>query len=139
MNTQNKLVIDKHGRNHFKFYPCKERELPSDEKEQIEMVEELYDSLVDEGYIIFTKSKKGNYLINCVKLGDKCYIVVCLKNEFNTFNNSIYEVNNENDAIAITKFIGKNIGQTMRDYKKQILDAREMVVRKNEEKPSTND
>ena len=129
----NKLVIDPHGRNHFKFIPVKERELPENEADQIKMVESIYNDLVKRGEVIYVKSRSGSHSIRCVRLNKLYYIVVCMKNEFGTYNNVIYEMPNKNDAVAISVFIGKNIKTMMADYKKQILDAKEMVVRKKDE------
>ena len=132
----NKLVLNPKARNHFKFMAA--REMPESEKEQIELIESIYDDLVNDGVVIFTKSKAGAYSIRCVKLEPYWYIVVSLRNEFETYNNSIYECKSENDAIAISKMIGKNIRTIMNDYKKQILDAKKMVVRKEDDKGETN-
>jgi len=130
---KNKLVIDPHGRNHFRFMPDKDRVLPESEKEQIEMVEKLYNELVVGGVIIYTKVKSGSYSIRAIRYNAMYYIVVCIKNEFKTYNNTIYELKFENDALAICKLIGKNILTMMSDYKKQILDAKKMhVVRKED-------
>lgn len=124
----NKLVLNPKARNHFKFMAV--REMPESEKEQLELIESIYDDLVNDGVVTYVKSKTGNYSIRCVKLEPYWYIVVSLKNEFDTYNNSIYECKSENDAMAICKVIGKNINTIMRDYKKQILDAKKFVVRK---------
>lgn len=129
----NKLVLNPHGRNHFKFFPDKNREIPVDEKEQIELVESIYNDLVEKGKILYTKTKSGSHCINSVKLENEYFIVVSIRNEFRTYNNTIYEISNENDAIVIGKFIGKNIKTTMADYKKQILDAKKMHVERKEE------
>ena len=137
--VKNKLVIDPHGRNHFKFFPNKVKEeewLKLSEKEQIETVEKVYKQLLKEGEIIYEKVKKGSHSIKCIKLEDFYYIVVCIVNEFKTYNNSIYEIKSENDAIAISKFIANNIRTTMSDYKKQILDAKKMVVERKENEDS---
>lgn len=131
-SQKNKLVIDPHGRNHFKFMPYKDRVLPESEKEQLIMIENLYNDLVKNGVIIYTKSKKGSFTIKCVKHTEFYYIVICMKNEFGTYNNVIHEIKSENDAMAICKMIGKNITTIMNDYKKQILDAKKMVVRKED-------
>lgn len=132
---KNKLVIDPHGRNHFKFFPNKSKEeewLKMSEKDQIISVEKIYNELVEKGEIVYKKVKKGSHTIKCVKLNEFYYIVVCIVNEFKTFNNLIYEINNKNDALTISKFIAKNIRVMMSDYKKQILDAKEMVVKRKE-------
>lgn len=139
---KNKLVLNPHGRNHFKFIPALKKvdddkyepifDIPGDEKEQIKMIEKLYKDLLEEGVILYEKVRKGSHSIKCVKLGDVFYVVVCIRNNMETYNNVIHQIVNQNDAIAISKFIGKNIRTTMSDYKKQILDARKMVVRKEE-------
>lgn len=126
----NKLVLNPKGRNHFRFLPLKNRELPKDEKEQIQLVESLYNDLVNKGIVLYTKSKSGSYSVKAVQLNDNYFIVVSLSNEFKTYNNTIYETSTKNDALAISNFIGKNITTMMADYKKQILDAKDMVVRK---------
>ena len=129
----NKLVLNPHGRNHIRFLPDKKREIPTDEKEQIELTEKIYNDLVENGEVLYTKTKSGSHCINSVKLNNEYFIVVSIRNEFNTYNNTIYEISNENDAVAIGKFIGKNIRRTMADYKKQILDAKKMHVERKEE------
>lgn len=129
---KNKLVLNPHGRNHFKFQPMQGRQIPEDEKEQIELVEKLYDDLLKDGVIIYERIKTGSYSIKSLELNDEYFIVVCIRNEFETYNNTIYEIPNKNDCIAIAKFIGKNINTTMKDYKKQILDAKKMVVKKED-------
>lgn len=129
----NKLVLNPKGRNHFRYMPHKDTQIPKDEKDQIKVVENLYNDLVANGNVIYTKSKAGNYAVRCVELNNKYFIVVSLKNEFSTYNNTIYEILNKADALSISVFIGKNIKTMMSDYKKQILDAKEMhVVRKEE-------
>ena len=140
MANTNKLVINPHGRNHFKYMPLNLDEWPTDEGEQIKKVEATYKELCKSGEVIYTKSKSGNYSIRCVKLGDMYYIVVCMKNEFKSYNNVIYEIKSQNDALAICKFIGKNIQTTMSDYKKQILDAwKYRKEAKNEKNTGTSD
>ena len=133
----NKLVLNPKARNHFKFMPSKNRALPESEKEQLELIESIYNNLVNDGVVTYVKSKAGSYSIRCVKLEPYWYIVVSLKNEFKTYNNSIYECTNETDAMAICKLIGKNITTMMNDYKQQILDAKKMVVRKEVDKVET--
>lgn len=128
----NKLVLNSKGRNHFRFLPCKDRELPKDEKDQIKLVESIYNDLVNKGIVIYTKSKAGSFSIKAVELDKKYFIVVCLRNEMETYNNTIYEISNKNDCIAISTFIGKNIYTMMSDYKQQILDAKKMIVRKED-------
>jgi len=132
----NKLVLNPKARNHFKFMAA--RKMPESEKEQLELIESIYDDLVNDGVVTYVKSKAGNYSIRCVKLEPYWYIVVSLCNEFKTYNNSIYECESENDAMAICKVIGKNIKTIMSDYKKQILDAKKFVVRKEEDKVEAN-
>lgn len=128
--AKNKLVIDPHGRNHFKFMPDNLEGWPEDPGEQLKKIESIYNDLVEKGDILYTKIKKGSYTIRCVKLGDMCYIVVCMKNEFNTYNNIIYEMKSESDALAICKMTGKNILTLMSDYKKMMLEAKKKIAKK---------
>lgn len=123
-----KILLNPEGRNHIKFMASPEREMPEDEGEQIETVENIYNSLCEYGEIKYEKIKSGNYAIKVVKLGGTFYDVVSLRNEFGTYNSTIYEMTNENDAMAIAKFIGKNIQTLMKAYKQQVLDAKDMMV-----------
>ena len=137
--TMNKLVLNPDDRNHIKFMPGKNRAIPETEEEQLKLVEDVYNALVEKGTVLYEKIKKGSHSIVTVKLEDSYFIVVSIKNEFKTYNNIIYETYSENDAIAISKFIGKNINRTMHDYKQQILDAKKMHVVREEEAPTHED
>lgn len=139
----NKLLLNPKARNHIKYQPLSLDNIPEDESEQIKMVEDLYDELVDKGVILYEKVKIGSHSIKTVRLDERYFIVTSLRNEFGTYNNRIDEIKNRNDAVAVATFIGKNIRTTMKDYKKQILDAKKMVVRKEDidegNKTSEND
>ena len=70
-------------------------------------------------------------MITVWQLEEKCYLIVSLRNEFSTYNNSIYVgtgKSQKQDFINIAKFLSGNLNSLSKDYKKQILDARKMYV-----------
>lgn len=127
--NKNKLVINPHGRNHFKFWPYNVDEWPTDEGEQIRKIEQLYNKMTLDGIILYEKVRRGSHAIRCVELEGMYYIVVCMKNEFKTYNNVIYEFKSKNDAIKVSQLIGKNILTMMSDYKKMMLDASKKIAK----------
>ena len=129
--NKNKLVIDPHGRNHFKFWPYSLENWPEDEGEQLRKIEKLYNKMVTDGVILYEKVKRGSHTIRCVELDDMYYIIICMRNEFKTYNNVIYEFKSKNDALQISKLTGKNILTLMSDYKKMMLDAKKEIENKN--------
>ena len=150
----NKLVIDPHGRNHFRFIPTVSLDdWPEDEKERLKKIEAIYKDLIKNGEIIFAASKRGSHSIKCVRLNNLSYIVICLRNNDYTvingkktiiYNNSIYEMASDKDALNICKFIAKNNEATMSDYKdlmeeasKKIAKEKIRIIRK-EEQDETN-
>lgn len=129
----NKLVLEPEERHHIRFLPLKTREIPVDEADQIRLTESIYNNLVENGEILYQRTKQKSHSIYSVKLNNEYFIIVCIKNEFGTYNDTIYELSNENDCIALAKFTSKNIRTIMNDYKKQILDANKMHVERKEE------
>ena len=132
----NKLVLNPKGRNHFKILPFGDivNTAPTDNGELIKWGEKLYNELEYSTNAIncFRKVNSGKgYMITVWQLEEKCYLIVSLRNEFSTYNNSIYVGTGESqkqDFINIAKFLSENLNSLSKDYKKQILDARKMYV-----------
>ena len=132
----NKLVLNPKARNHFKILPFDNivNNAPTDNGELIQWGEKLYNELEYSTNAIncFRKVNSGKgYMITVWQLEEKCYLIVSLRNEFSTDNNSIYVGTGESqkqDFINIAKFLSENLNSLSKDYKKQILDARKMYV-----------
>lgn len=124
----NKLVLNPKGRNHIRYMALSTTVMPESEKEQLNMVEAIYNALCQYGVIIYERVRSGNYSVKAVEHCGDYYVIISLRNEFNTYNNTIYEISSKDDAINIAKFVGKNMRTIMKDYKKQVLDAKDMMV-----------
>lgn len=135
----NKLLLNQSARNHIKFFPMKDTidDLPETEADRIRWCRKEYYKLqnsTDAKRLVIYK-KRGNYQISVWELDGLYYLVQCLRNEFKTYNTIIYISKYKEDMLSIAKFLQENIDQIMQDYKDQILDARdELVKSKIEEK-----
>jgi len=114
---KNKIVLNPNSRNHIRYLPLKTTPIPTDEGEQIKLAEKLYDNLCEYGEIKYQKVKTGYSSIYVVAYNNLFYVVLSLRNEFGTYNNTMYELGTENDALVIAKFIGKHINACMQDYR----------------------
>ena len=128
----NRLLINQHARNHIKIFPLyKGAEIPEDEGDQIRWAkaqfEELQQSNEAERLFIYRSNKKG-FLVSVWRLHDLYYIVQCIRNEFRTYNTIIYINNEKEDSINIAKFLQANAITIMKDYKQQILDAKDYII-----------
>lgn len=132
MNTQpknqNKILLNNNARNHIRFFPASDKiKIPENEGEQIEWAKETFDRLSNDPTaeeIWHASNRKKGYLISVWKL-DFYYIVVSLRNEFGTYNTTIYINDSENDSLATAKFLGQNYSEITKSYKAQILEAGE--------------
>ena len=131
-SKKNKLLLNNNNRNHIKIMPlAKDLEIPKEEKEQIIWCKEKFEELQnaqDLKTLWKSVNRKKGYLIALYELNNLYYIVISLRNEFNTYNNTIYIHNIEQDSLNICKFLRQNIQECMSDYKKLIIDAREDYV-----------
>lgn len=125
---KNKLLLNNNSRNHIKFMPLvKNMKLPEDEGEQIKWAKETFERLENDENAQklwhFSSRKKG--VLVSVWKSDYYYIIVSLRNEFDTYNNIIYISESENDSIALSKFLSQNYTEITKSYKEQILEAGE--------------
>lgn len=131
----NKLVLNNKARNHFKFFPMKDVfDLPESEKDQILWAESLYKKLErsDDAINLYTtKHKTKGYMISVWEYESRYYLIQCIRNEFKTFNNTVYISYEKQDMLSIAKFLKNNIDSIMSDYKNQIIDLRNELI-KNE-------
>lgn len=142
----NKLVLNPKARNHLKIFPFGNIEIPASEKDQIEWCQAEYSRLETSNkatrVFILNRSHKG-YMLSVWVLDNRYYLIQSLRNEFKTYNNTIYiseQENVEQDFINLAKFLAKNIETIGGDYRKQILDAKKYIVEdnKNEEIDNSN-
>ena len=129
----NKLLLNEKARNHIRFFPMKgvELDLPEDEADRIRWCENEFDKLqhsMDANRLAFYKHRNKGYLISVWEMEGRYYLIQCLRNEFKTFNTTIYISNDKDDCLNIAKFLDKNADQVMKDYKQQILDARDWLL-----------
>lgn len=132
----NKLLINESARNHIRFFPMKDTipDLPSTESERILWCKNEYEKLrksdTAKRHVIYAHRTKG-YLISVWENEGRFYLIQCLRNEFKTFNVTIYISNQLNDLISIANFLKQNVDDIMRDYKDQILEARKALIEEN--------
>lgn len=131
MKNYEKLVLEPNARNHFKVLLLGVDNIPESEKEQILLAEKMYNELEQdnnrEKLYRFSSQKKG-IMISVFKSNNRGYLIQSIKNEFETYNNTVYVSDNINDLVNIAKFLRSNITDIMSDYKQQILDAKDMYV-----------
>lgn len=134
----NKLLLNNSARNHIRFFPMKDTisNLPESEKDRIlwckEEFKKLQHSDTAKRLVIYKHRLKG-YLISVWEMDGLYYLIVCLRNEFKTFNDTIYISKDKDDMLSIAKFLQQNVDQIMKDYKNQILEARDALVKETVE------
>lgn len=132
----NKLLLNNSARNHIKIFPLPGAgiELPESEGDRIRWCEAEFKKLRESAAakrLFLLKHRLKGYLVSVWELDGLYYLILCLKNEFKTFNDTIYIGKEKGDMIAIAKFIQENIETIMEDYRNQILDARDALVRES--------
>lgn len=130
----NKLLLNDKGRNHIRVLPLKGSgiEIPEGEKERVLLANSIFKELQtssDAKRLVLYKHKGKGYLISVWQIGAQYYLIQSIRNEFKTFNNTIYVGPDGPDMLSIAKFLRENIETIMEDYKNQILDARDWLVR----------
>ena len=130
----NKLLLNERARNHIKMFPMKDTvsDLPSDEGDKIRWCESRFKLLQhsdNANRLFYVRHKAKGYQISVWELDGLYYLIECIRNEFKTFNTTIYITKDGNDAVNIAKFVQENIDQIMKDYKNQILEARDALLR----------
>lgn len=133
--SQNKLLMNERARNHIKVFPVGDDvfdNIPSDAAGKIKWCESMYRELqtnVKAKRIYLDKHKGKGYLISVWELDGRYYMIQCLRNEFKTFNTTIYISREKDDMLNIARFLRDNVDQIMADYKDQLLAARDALVR----------
>lgn len=132
----NKLLLNHRARNHIKFFPMENTidNLPESEADRIRWCAAEFKKLQHSNEakrLCLYKHRSKGYMISVWELDGLYYLVQCLRNEFKTFNSTIYISKERDDMLSIAKFVQENIEQIMRDYKEQILDARDALLREN--------
>lgn len=130
----NKLLLNNTGRNHIKFFPMQNtiQSLPNSDAEKIKWCEQEFNKLQHSDAakrLCIYKNKSKGYLISVWELDGLYYLVQCIRNEFKTFNDTIYINGNKDDTLSIAKFLRDNIDTIMADYKDQLLEARDALLR----------
>ena len=130
----NKLLLNERARNHIKIFPMADTVpgLPTDPGDRIRWCESRFKLLqhADNAERLFYVRHKGKgYQISVWELDGLYYLIECIRNEFKTFNTTIYITKDGDDAVNIAKFVQSNIDQIMKDYKEQILEARDALLK----------
>ena len=130
----NKLLMNERKRNHIRFLFAGELPewLPEDEGDRIRWAESEFERLRQDPSArrlsLFSNKRKG-YLVSVWTLGGKTYVIQCLRTiSGETYVSTIYLGLTESDALAVAKFLRENADTIMRDYKRQILDARDALL-----------
>ena len=131
--------------NNIKFHPLGEIEesCPKDKKEAAFWAEKVWNQIVYGDLVrhaIYVKRGVGTdkYTISVWSDDDTCYLIACVRSEFNTDSTIVYlqpkSDDNIQDFINLSKFIHKNVAtitnQSIKAYKK--LD--ELLQEKSVEK-----
>ena len=140
----NKLLLNNSGRNHIKIFPMTSAgiELPESEADKIRWCEAEFGKLQSDPKarrLCLYKHRLKGYLVSVWELEGLYYLIICLKNEFKTFNDTIYISKDREDMLSIAKFVHQNIETIMEDYRNQILDARDWLVRERLKDPDLSD
>ncbi len=130
----NKLLLNNTARNHIRIFPMEDTitDLPADEGDRIRWCQATFKRLQhsDTAKRLFLAKHKGKgYQISVWEFEGLYYIILCLRNEFKTFNDTIYINKHGEDSVNIAKFVRDNIDQIMKDYKDQITEARDALLR----------
>lgn len=133
---KNKILINSRARNHIKLFPLiNGLDIPEDEGDKIRWCEERFKELEEDTKAVklynYSSIKKG-FSVTVWESKGLYYMVQCIRNEFRTYNTTIYIHNQKQDCINIAKFLRKNVISIMNDYKQQILDAKKCMVEKND-------
>lgn len=119
--------------NNVKFYPLGELEesAPRDKKSAALWAEGIWEHIVNDEltrHSILVKQGYGTnkYTISVWSDSDNCYLIACVRTEYNTDSITVYmqpnTPDNINDFVNLAKFIHKNImtitGQSVQAYKK---------------------
>ena len=130
----NKLLLNNNARNHIKIFPMRDtiKDLPESEADRIEWCRAEFRKLQHSSEakrLCIYKNKSKGYLISVWELQGLYYLVQCIRNEFKTFNDVIYINDNKDDTLSIAKFLTDNINAIMADYKAQLLEARDALIK----------
>lgn len=130
----NKICLNPKARNHWKVLPYADSiKVPDGEAQQIKWAEKVVLRLQNDPNIIrhFYYLNKGyGYMISVYELDDKYYLVHSIRNEFKTYNNVVY-INDKNlqDLINIAKMMQANIKTIMKDYKDNMMQLRDDIIK----------
>lgn len=130
----NRLLLNQTGRNHIRIFPMKDtvQDLPESEADRIRWCEARYKALEadpEAKRLCLYKNRTKGYLVSVWESKGLYYLIQCIRNEWKTFDDTIYVTKDGDDAVAIAKFVHENIETIMADYKQQILDARDQLLR----------
>lgn len=129
---KNKLFLNDKGRNHIKVLPLSDAGLtvPTDDAEKIRWCKSVYTNLKNRGVNVETfKNRAKGYLIGVWELDGLYYLIQSIRNFSGVFVNTIYISKERGDLLSIAKFLKENADTIMDDYKQQIWDARNELLK----------
>lgn len=141
----NKIVLNSKANNYIKVYPLKESGLepPVDEKEQIDFARNIFDKLKNayEAKKRYFYSNRAKGVQISVWVYDKhTYLVQCIRNEYKTYNTTIY-INNDseesiNDLISCAKFLRTNYAGITKQFTEIIKHSTQQTDRPTDNAPT---
>ena len=138
----NKLLLADKGRNHIKIFPLyKDVEIPTDEGDKIRWAKARFEELQnanDANRLFICKNVKKGILISVWELNGLYYLIQCIRNEFKTYNVTVYIHNEKEDSLNIAHFLRAHMYEIMEDYKNQILEARDYLLNEREKHTESN-
>lgn len=121
--------------NHIQFHPLA-MEVPEDETERMKWAESTWTHLCEDDIELIRKSshtvKGTDKWVICVVADDEyCYLIQCLRTEYNTDDTTVYmkpkSKDNVNDFIAISKFIHRDITKILNQSRKDVKQFNELI------------
>ena len=127
----NKLLLNQSGRNHIKILPLlNDVTLPTDEGDKIRWCEDQFKRLQHNDNakrLALYKNRGKGYLIAVWEAEGIYYLIQCIRNEFKTYNDTIYITKDGDDALAIAKFLKDNVDSIMSGLTKDLVQAWRMI------------
>lgn len=127
----NKLLLNQSGRNHIKILPLLDDvTLPTEPGDKIRWCEETYYRLQNNDNakrLCLYKNRSKGYLISVWEADSVYYLIQCIRNEFKTFNDTIYITKNGEDALAIAKFLKDNVDEILRGLTADLIKAWKLI------------
>ena len=143
----NKILLNARSRNHIKILPARDGlnlNIPEGADEKIKWCERTFHNLqhgLSVKRLAYYSHRRKGYRISVWEMDDLYYLCVSIRTiSGQTYVTTIYIDTEREQLLSIAKFLDKNNERIMSDYKDQILEARDALIKaKLEEKADAVD